>query len=138
VEAVQPSTLLAGGAIFVLLYNALAAALPRRAPGPWPPPAAAERAREARLQAAVARRVRAAGDAAARLVATATALVARRLSGLPLCLQRLRASAWAPACPNGAHLRQVCHSRPALRRTACPDSSWIASLAVLDLAASFP
>lgn len=101
VEAVQPSTLLAGSAIFVLLYNALAAALPRRAPGPWPPPVAAECAREARLQAAVARRVRTAGDAAAQLVAVATALVARRLSGAALCLQGLHASACAPACRMG-------------------------------------
>lgn len=77
----QPSTLAAGSAIFVLLFNAVAAALPRRSPGPWPPPAAAERAREARLQAAVARRVRAAADAAARVAAAAVALVARRLSG---------------------------------------------------------
>ncbi|KAK9843508.1 hypothetical protein WJX81_006624 [Elliptochloris bilobata] len=77
VEVVQPTTLAAGGAIFVLLYNALASALPRRTL----PSTAVERAHEDRLQAAVARRVRSLGDAIAPAAAATVALVARRLSG---------------------------------------------------------
>ncbi|EIE26867.1 hypothetical protein COCSUDRAFT_59374 [Coccomyxa subellipsoidea C-169] len=88
VDLLQPSSALAGAALFALLYSALARAWSQRRPTvremldeeeEGSPSAAA--AREAALQRHVAGRVRAAADAVAPVIAAVAGLVARRLSG---------------------------------------------------------